>query len=187
VSFTVVYDANILYPAPLRDLLIRVAMTDIVRAKWTHEILDEVFRNLLKNRPDLTMSKLARTREKMNGAIRDVLVEGYESLIPAVDLPDVDDRHVLAAAIHCGAQRIITHNLKDFPRDKLQPFGIEAIPPDEFILDQLDLAPGMVLRVLHEQQSSLKNPPRTLEDLLDTLANNGLMRSVAEARAMLRS
>jgi predicted nucleic acid-binding protein len=186
VSFTVVYDANVLYPAPLRDLLIRVAMTGVVRAKWTDEILDEVFRNILKNRTDLTMHKLARTREKMSEAIRDALVEGYQQLVPALDLPDADDRHVLAAAIQCGAQSIITHNLKDFPHDKLQTYGIEAVPPDEFILDLLDLAPGAVLRVLHEQQSSLMNPPRTLEQLLDTLENNGLVRSVAEAREMLR-
>ena len=156
MSFTVVYDANVLYPAPLRDLLIRVAATGVVRAKWTDEILDEVFRNILKNRADLTEANLARTRELMNGAIRDVLVVGYEPLITALDLPDNDDRHVLAAAIQAGSQSIITNNLKDFPADKLQPYGIEAVPPDEFVLD---LALGTVLRVLHEQQSSLKNPP----------------------------
>jgi hypothetical protein len=151
VSFTVVYDANVLYPAPLRDLLIRVAATGVVRAKWTDEILDEVFRNILKNRADLTEANLARTRELMNGAIRDVLVVGYEPLITALDLPDNDDRHVLAAAIQAGSQSIITNNLKDFPADKLQPYGIEAVPPDEFVLDLLDLAPGTVLRVLSVQ------------------------------------
>ena len=185
MSFTVVYDANVLYPAPLRDLLIRVAMTGVVRAKWTDKILDEVFRNILEKRADLTEANLARTRELMNGAIRDVLVVGYEPLITALNLPDDNDRHVLAAAIQAGAQSIVTQNLKDFPNDKLRPYGIEAIPPDEFVLDLLDLAPGIVLRVLHEQQSSLKNPPRTLEQLLDTLENNGLIRSMAEARELL--
>src|SRR5690606_37512917 len=104
-----VYDANVLYPAPLRDLLVRIGMTGVVRVKWTDEILDEVFRNILANRPDLTMEKLARTRSLMNGAIRDVQVDGYQSLIDSLDLPDPDDRHVLAAAIQCGAQSIITH------------------------------------------------------------------------------
>ncbi len=187
MSFTVVYDANVLYPASLRDLLIRVAMTGVVRARWTDEILDEVFRNILKNREELTEAKLGRTRELMNAAIRDVRVVGFEPLIPALDLPDADDRHVLAAAIQCGAQSIVTHNLKDFPADKLQPYGIEAVPPDEFILDLLDLAPGAILQVLHQQQSSLKNPPRTLEELLERLEKNGLLRSVAEAREMLRT
>lgn len=185
MAFTVVYDANVLFPAPLRDLLIRLAMTGVVRVKWTEEILDEVFRNLLAKRPDLSMEKLTRTRALMNAAVRDVLVEGYEPLVSSLDLPDPDDRHVLAAAIRCGAQSIITHNLKDFPADKLEPYGVEALPPDEFVLDLLDLAPGAVLRVLNEQQYSLKNPPRTLEELVDTLESNGLVRSMAEARGLL--
>lgn len=185
MSFTVVYDANVLYPAPLRDLLIRLAMTGVVRAKWTDEILNEVFRNILKNRPDLTMAKLARTREKMNDAIRDVLVTDHEPLIAALELPDRDDRHVLAAAIKTGAQTIVTHNLRDFPDEQLEQWGVEAVPPDEFVLGLIDLAPGRVLRVLNEQQGALKSPPRTLEELIDTLESNGLVRSMAEVRGML--
>lgn len=115
MAFTVVYDANVLYPAPLRDLLVRIGMAGVVRVKWTDEILDEVFRNILANRPDLSMERLARTRSLMNDAIRDVRVDGHQTLIDSLHLPDPDDRHVLAAAIHCGAQSIITHNLKDFP------------------------------------------------------------------------
>ncbi len=122
-------------------------MTGVVRAKWTDEILDEVFRNILANRPDLTMKQLGRTRELMNCAIRDVRVDGYQPLVSSLELPDPDDRHVLAAAIECGAQCIVTHNLKDFPASQLEPHGVEAIPPDEFVLDLLDLAPGAVLRV----------------------------------------
>ncbi|MEZ4240519.1 MAG: PIN domain-containing protein [Myxococcota bacterium] len=184
MAFTVVYDANVLYPAPLRDLLVRLAMTGIVRAKWTDEILDEVFRNILLNRPDLTPEKLSRTRHLMNAAVRDVMVEGYQPLVSALDLPDPDDRHVLAAAIHCGAQSIVTHNLKDFPANKLQPHGTQAVHPDEFVLDLLDLSPGVVLRVLQEQQTSLKKAPQTLEQLLDTLEANGLVRAVAELRGL---
>lgn len=185
MAFTVVYDANVLYPAPLRDLLVRIGMTGVVWVKWTDEILDEVFRNILANRPDLTMEKLARTRTLMDAAIRDVQVDGYQALVGSLDLPDPDDRHVLAAAIQCGAQSIITHNLKDFPAEMLESYGVEAILPDEFVLDLLDLAPGAVLRVLNEQQASLKNPPRTLEELIETLENTGLVRSMAEARGLL--
>jgi hypothetical protein len=114
-----------------------------------------------------------------------VQVEGYQALVGSLDLPDPDDRHVLAAAIQCGAQSIITHNLKDFPAEKLKPHGVEAIPPDEFVLDLLDLAPGAVLRLLNEQQASLKNPPRTLDELIETLESAGLVRSMAEARGLL--
>src|SRR5712691_1990601 len=98
-----VYDANILYPAPLRDLFIRVAQAGLVRARWTDAIHDEWLRNLLDNNPQLTPERLARTRTLMNEAVRDCLVTGYEDLIASLSLPDPNDRHVLAAAIRAGA------------------------------------------------------------------------------------
>jgi predicted nucleic acid-binding protein len=112
MTFTVVYDANVLYPNTLRDLLIRIAQSGTVQAKWTNAILDEMGRAL---RPDIPDEKLERLRELMNRAVRDCLVAGYEPLIEGLKLPDPDDRHVLAAAIKAGAQVIVTRNLKDFP------------------------------------------------------------------------
>lgn len=94
----------------LRDILIRLAGTDIFHARWTDQILDEVFRNLQANRPDLDPKKLRRTRELICKAVDDCLVTGYEELIEALALPDPDDRHVLVAAIRCGAQVIVTEN-----------------------------------------------------------------------------
>src|SRR5262245_25231347 len=114
MAFVVLYDACVLYPAPLRDLLLRLAMTGIVRVRWSEQNLDECFRNILANRPDLKPEALARTRELMNQAVPDCLVSGHESLVDSLNLPDPDDRHVLAAAIRCGAQAIITLNLSDF-------------------------------------------------------------------------
>ena len=93
------YDACVLYPAPLRDLLMHLAMTDLYHAKWTNDIHDEWIRNVLANRPDLKRSQLERTRELMNKYVRDCLVEKYEHLILSLRLPDLNDRHVLAAAI----------------------------------------------------------------------------------------
>lgn len=119
----VVYDANVLYPSTLRDVLIRVGLARLVQPKWTDRILDEVFRNLRANRPDLNPVRLARTRRLMNEAIRDVLVTDYEHLTDQLDLPDADDRHVLAAAIHAEAEVIVTRNLRDFPADCLGPTG----------------------------------------------------------------
>jgi hypothetical protein len=84
VAFTVVYDACVLYPAPLRDLLLRVAMTGIVRARWSETILDECFRSIAAQRPDLAPEALARTRELMNRAVPDCLVTGFEDLAGAV-------------------------------------------------------------------------------------------------------
>ena len=91
MAFVVLYDANVLYPSTLRDLLIRIAQAGLVQAKWTDQILDEVFRNLIANRPDLDSARLARTRELMSKAVRDCLVTGYEPLIDALQLPDPTD------------------------------------------------------------------------------------------------
>lgn len=100
-NFTVVYDACVLYPAPLRDLLMRLALTDRFRARWSNTIHDEWIRNLLKQRPELDPAALEKTRALMNSSVRDSLVEGFEHLIPAIELPDPDDRHVVA----CGRLR----------------------------------------------------------------------------------
>jgi len=185
MSFVVIYDACVLYPAPLRDLLIRVARTGVVRARWSEQILDECFSNLLENRPDLSAALLARTRELMVRAIADSMVSGFEGLIAGLSLPDADDRHVLAAAIRAGAQTIVTLNLKDFPVERLAPYGVEAQHPDDFVFDLLDLAPGAVISAVNEQLASLKNPPQTMGQLLDTLRAQGLGQTVARLRQLL--
>ena len=184
MAFTVVYDANVLFPAPLRDLLIRIAHAGLVRARWTERILDECFRALHERRPELNAVALARTRTLMNGAIRDVLVTGFEPLIDGLSLPDVDDRHVVAAAIRAGAQVIVTSNTKDFPDKALKRFGLEAQSPDEFVLNLIDLAPGAVAAIVSKQAEDLKNPPQSREQLLETLLSNGLVRSVARLREL---
>lgn len=129
-TFTALYDACVLYPAPLRDLLMQLAMTDLFRARWTDRIHDEWIRNVLKKRPDLRPEQLGRTRELMNAHVRDCLVTGYEGPIEGLQLPHADDRHVLAAAIRCGAAAIVTFNLEDFPSNHVEPFGIEAQHPE---------------------------------------------------------
>jgi predicted nucleic acid-binding protein len=129
-AYTVVYDACVLYPAPLRDLLIQLATAAMFRVKWTDQIHEEWIRNLLNNRSDLSRTQLERTRSKMNAAVRDCLVSGYESLIPVITLPDENDRHVVAAAIFARADAIVTFNLKDFPAPNLAKFNLEAIHPD---------------------------------------------------------
>ncbi len=157
-NFTVLYDACVLYPAPLRDLLMHVAMTDLYRAKWTDAIHDEWTRNVLKDRPDLTPEQLQRTRDLMNAHVRDCLVTGYETLIDAITLPDPKDRHVLAAAIRAGADVIVTFNLKDFPENDLKPYGIEAQHPNDFLTFQLDLAPNIVCACSQAAQGKPQEP-----------------------------
>jgi predicted nucleic acid-binding protein len=136
MSFIVIYDACVLYPAPLRDLLLELAISELFAAKWTETIHDEWIRGLLRSRPELK-EKLHNTRRLMNEAVPDALVENFEPLIDGLKLPDANDRHVLAAAIKCNAQIIVTSNLKDFPPESLEPYGIEAMHPDEFIEHRL--------------------------------------------------
>ena len=130
---TAIIDACVLYSAPVRDLIVRLAQAGLIQARWTGEIHDEWMRNVLKNNPRLTRERLERTRSLMDGAVRDCLVTGYADLIDSLTLPDPDDRHVLAAAIRAGADVIVTYNLGDFPADALTAYGIEARHPDEFI------------------------------------------------------
>lgn len=184
MAFVVIYDACVLYPAPLRDLFVRLGMVGIVRARWTEQILEECFRSILEQRPDLKAEALARTRELMREAVADCTVVGYEHLIEGLRLPDPDDRHVLAAAIRAGAQAIVTFNLKDFPATALAPYDIEALHPDEFVLDLLDLAPAAVANVVRDQADALKRPRTTISDLLDTLRDSGLIQSVVKFRGM---
>lgn len=176
--FTAVYDANVLYPAPLRDLLMHLALTGTYRARWTAQIHDEWKRNLLINRQDLTQAQLDRTSAAMDKAIPDALVTGYEPLCAGLTLPDPDDRHVLAAAIKCSASVIVTFNLKDFPPDLLRSFEIEAVHPDDFIADLFDLDQAAVLEAVQAQRASLKNPPHTARELLDRFLIQGLTQSV---------
>lgn len=183
-TFTVLYDACVLYPAPLRDLLMRLALTDLFRARWTDRIHDEWIRNVLINRSDLKPEQLERTRELMNSHVRDSLVTGYEPLIESLDLPDPDDRHVLAAAIRTRASVIVTFNLKDFPADILERMGMEAQHPDEFISHLIDLNSGAVCLAAKQQRESLKNPPQTVEDFLSTLEQQKLPETVAHLREL---
>jgi len=180
--FTVVYDACVLYPAPLRDLLMHLALSDLFRARWSNMIHDEWIRNVHANRPDLSRDRLDRTRDRMNHSVRDCVVSDFEYMISSISLPDPDDRHVVAAAIHCGASLIVTFNLKDFPDSALKPYNLAAQHPDDFIVDLLDLHPAGVLEVAASHRRSLKSPPKTADEYLDTLLAQGLTQTVAVMR-----
>jgi len=181
-QFTVVYDACVLYPAALRDFLMHLAITNLFRARWTEMIHEEWIRNVLRDRPDLTAHQLARTRQLMDENVLDCLVTGYESLVPSLSLPDLNDRHVLAAAIRCNANSIITFNTKDFPKESLEPFGIEAFHPDEFVLSQLCRAPSVVCSAAKRQRVNLRNPPKNVDECLNCFSQQGLLLTSKELR-----
>lgn len=177
-------DANVLYPARLRDLLIRLAIAGLYQARWSERILDECFDNLLENRPDLTQEQLTRTRQLMTTALPDASVADYEDLIEELDLSDPDDRHVRAAAVTAGASLLVTDNLDDFPGDRI-PEGLRVVSTDEFVLklarDDLDV----VVDVVETQAAGLVNPPMTASQLLDGLEAVGLVQAVAVLRPAL--
>jgi hypothetical protein len=181
-KYTVLYDSCVLYPAPLRDFLMRLALTDLFRAKWTNKIHEEWISNLLEKRQDLDRRALERTKTLMDSHIRDCLVEGYEYLIDTLTLPDPGDRHVLAAAIHSRCDAIITFNLKDFPAESLAPYNLEALHPDDFITLQIELSHQRVVSAAKEHRESLKKDPKTPEEYLDTLLRQELPETVAYLR-----
>jgi predicted nucleic acid-binding protein len=177
-NLTVLYDACVLYPNHLRDVLIQLATTELFRAKWTEQIHDEWIRSILKNRPDITPAQLQSLKQKINQSVPDCLVEDFDYLIPTLNLPDEDDRHVLAAAIVAKADVIVTVNLKDFPASTLSSHGIVTQHPDDFIADLLDLSPQVVLRAIQTIQTRLKRPPASFDEYLEILLKQGLSTSV---------
>lgn len=184
-TFTVVYDACVLHPPSVCDLLLRVAATGLVRARWSDRILDEVIRSIRRVHPEIDEVRLARRRAAVRDAVADAIGDGFEPIEAGLDLPDPGDRHVLAAAIRCGAQAIITANLDDFPAERLAPWNVEAIHPDDFVVQLLDRSEGTVVSVLQQQASALRSPPRTAFEVLDSLERNGLVRSSARIRGLL--
>jgi predicted nucleic acid-binding protein len=181
-GFTALVDANVLYPAPLRDFLLRLAEMELYKPKWTDEIQEEWIRNILLKRTDLQRAQLERTKDVMNAAFPDSNITNYEKFIDKLHLPDNNDRHVLAAAIKGKADVIITFNLKHFPEEYLTSFHIEALHPDDFITNLINFNKSKSLQSLHNQVKSLKHPPQSIDQVLQTLSNCGLKNSVLELK-----
>lgn len=184
-NFSAVLDACVLYPAPLRDLLLRLATGGLFDARWTDQIHEEWTRNVLKDRPDLRAEQLQRTRELMDANVAGSLITGYQSLIEGIVLPDPDDRHVLAAAIRAGAGVIVTKNLKDFPEAVLKPFGIEAQHPDDFVAHLIDLDAVRVVGAVRRHRAALKRPPVSADDFLNILERQEMTQTVSWLRGRM--
>ncbi len=161
----------------------QLAMTDLFRACWTDAIHEEWIRSVLSNRPDLTREQLERTRDLMNTSVLDSVVTDYEHFIPIIQLPDKNDRHVVAAAVRCGASAIVTYNTKDFPDAELRKYDLEAIEPDDFIVQQLHLSEAQVIQSARKVRARLKNPPCSVDDYLLRLEQQELPKAVNTLRA----
>jgi hypothetical protein len=168
--YTAVLDACVLVPIVLADTLLRVAEKGLYRPLWSQRILAEAQAAVEEIHPGLDAG---RRFASMREAFGDAMVTGWEDLQSGISLPDKDDRHVVAAAVRGAAQGIITANVKDFPATALEPLGLEAVVPDDFLLDQLDLSPPTILRVIREQAAHTANPPRSARDVASLLGRAG--------------
>lgn len=180
--FSVVLDACVLYPAPLRDLLMRLALTDLFKAYWSDHIHEEWINAVLKQGEHRSREKLERARNLMDAHVRDAKVTGYESLIETLELPDPDDRHVMAAAIRCNADAIVTFNQKDFPEEILNQYAVDIIHPDDFIFYQLDMNAPLCCQAVRSQRLALKNPKMEMGDFLAVLQRQQLPQTVSKLR-----
>lgn len=175
-------DANVLFPQNLRDVLLSVGHNGVYFPRWTNQIHDEWTSNLHRFRPQISLEQLERTRRLVDAQFDESLVENYQHLIPTLQLPDENDRHVLAAAIHCRAQFIVTLNVKDFPPKTLASHGIGAIAPDAFLSLLLETQPDSTLEALAKQRRRFQKPPLSPLQFFETLQRQGLNQFVRALR-----
>lgn len=171
--FVVVLDANVLFPFTKRDALLRFAEAGLFRARWSTEILDEWTRNLLKKKPHVAES-LQSQIEAMELAFPEACVDGGASLIEGLELPDRNDRHVLATALIVGAEQIVTENLKDFPVATLNAYGITPVSADDFLASTFELYEAEALTAIRKMRLAYENPPYSPDAFVLHLQTNGL-------------
>ena len=182
MRYVAVLDACVLYPAVTRDILLSLAQADLYHAKWSTDIQREWVENLLANRQDLKREQLEKTCADMLRTVPDGMVKSYQSLIPTLELPDEDDRHVLAAAITCNADAIVTLNIKDFPHAALSTHEIEAQHPDDFIMNQIDLSPQIGIAAIKAMRTRMRKPPRTAAEFIVLVEQNQLPQTATYLR-----
>lgn len=182
-----VCDACALYSITMADLLTSLGEAGLYQPKWTKDIHEEWIRNVIENRGAtgiVTREKLEARRDAMIEAIEGSLVEDYEDLIPMLNLPDPNDRHVLAAAIKAEANLIVTLNLKDFPQQTVADWNLTTKHPDEFTTELLRADQQVVISVVKEMRARRKRPPINAEDFLAQLERQGLRKFVAELQSL---
>ncbi len=147
-------DACVLVPMPLADTLLRLAEPpSLFVPQWSDEILAEVTRTLVSSFGK--SPEKARYRESaMREYFPDALVQRYRRLIPAME-NHPKDRHVLAAAVACKANRLVTFNLKDFKSDAIARHGIAAVGPSAFLKELWAADPTDVNKRLDQQASAI--------------------------------
>jgi predicted nucleic acid-binding protein len=176
----VILDACVLYPFHLRNLLMQCAVDGLLEAHWSEEIHDEWIRNLATNNPGLSRERLQKTRTLMDLVLPEATVHGYEDHISRIRLPDMGDRHVLAAGISAGATTIITWNVRDFPSEELQKHGMTRQTPDHFLLDLYFQLPSAMVATTANARHNLRRSEPSAIDFLNDLRRQGLVGFVDE-------
>lgn len=179
--FVVILDANVLFPFRVRDVLLTFAHEGLFRARFTEEIMAEWMENLVQQKPALEESVKSQAR-MIRQTFDECFVTGHMSLIDGLEMPDKDDRHVLAAAIRCSAQVIVTENRRDFPPDLLEEYDIEALGADDMLVSTYELFPVEAARALGRVRRRYKNPSMTVSEFLLDLTRAGLPKLAAVAR-----
>ena len=182
----VVLDACVLFAAAPRDLLLELGAIGAFQPKWTEDIHAEWMRGLRRARPDIPPERLEALRRAIDGSVPDCLVRGHLPLVSKLALPDASDRHVLAAAIRCKADLVVTFNLKHFPTRSLADHGVRAVTPARLAVSVFERAPAAVCEAVRRMRARLRNPPHTAESLLDLLARRGLPRASEALRPHAR-
>lgn len=144
-------------------------------------ITDEWTRSVIRSKPNKARD-IRRTAEIMTLQFPEALIEGFEALIPALTLPDPDDRHVLAAAIQAGAHTIITENRKDFPPNILDNYDIEVRTADEFLLSTYELYPETALGCMRNMRRRYNAPSMSVSDFIEALIRARLPMIATEIR-----
>lgn len=169
-----VYDACVLYPFHLRNVLIQCAFDGLVEARWSDDIHGEWMRNLAANTPALPIERLIATRDRMKAVLPEADVTNYRPLVADLKLPDPDDRHVLAAAIAGKASVIVTWNLKDFPARDLRPYGVTSQSPDDFLTDLHAAFPDALISSVKRARHNLRKTTPSVEAFVNAIQQGGL-------------
>lgn len=177
--FTVILDASVLYPFLIRDVLLCLAEAGLYRPRWSLEIMNEWSSRLIEAKPE-KKDRILRTADLMTGAFPEALVGGYQDLVSSLNLPDPNDRHVLAAAIKTGASVIVTENMKDFPAMALAQYDIEARTADEFAVEIFQLYGTDAVTAMRTMRRQYENPSKSPDDLIIALIGSGLVNFAGE-------
>ncbi|MEO6215010.1 MAG: PIN domain-containing protein, partial [Sphingomonas sp.] len=163
--------------SPPHPSLLWLAKEQLFRPLWSDQILDEWARSVARKRTDITAEKLAGHRKEMLDAFEDSMVAGAGISLDGLNLPDPKDAHVIETAVIGKADAIVTTNLKHFPPAELAKVGLEAIHPDRFLVNLIDLDPVRAIGALKRQRESMTQSNPTIEDYLARFENCRLIQS----------